>query len=751
MPSTNPSSPYVGLRPFREEDFALFFGRDREIRVIAANLQARPLTVLYGASGVGKSSVLQAGVLRRLKQEAGASVLYFRDWQTDSLLNDILRKAYEFLPADSTAGTANTSEGASQPIKFATERAFLLLDQFEEFLLYHANDNLGEEFDSVLSRIVNRKDCPVNVLIGIRDDSLFKLDRRLGMRIPNLLRDTLEVERMAPAGARSAIEKPLAVFSKMFGNDTPYDIEPALVDEICQQVLAGHVLLSESLGIGSKSGRQKENRIETAYLQLVLSKLWEEELLRNSHTLRLRTLQELGGADNIVRSHVNSVMNQLASKRERAIAANMFRYLVTPSRSKIAQATTDLVSYAERPEREVKKVLDALTDRSESRILRRLSDPEQYEIFHDVLAQPLLDWRRGHAEAQASRRLWRFIAGAGVVAILFAVLAAYALVERHYAKDAAAVALASSLNAQEAEKKAQEALAQHKADEAALAGRKAEAEQLRSQAAEFARQAANINQSYQSQRQALDSTSNQALTSVQGANHDRDVALQTLAATQKERDDYKSRLEAAQQQIKELQKPAKSASESSPQALVSPSPAKGKPLPPGGASEVKKDVSPALAPSSGLTASDSSSPGDSTPTAPTEVCARLTQDLSMTTGVGTPITAVIFSPREGKGYKMEGNLIGKDDARVKGKSVLRIQFYKIVREKHTNLAFYHSSSTASSDITAAVRSVTSSDKKAQLAVDGQGNIVGPGIAFIPKGSAVCSSVSWPFEPIWTSQ
>jgi len=48
--------PFVGLQPYAEEHREYFFGRDRERRIIAANLYAARLSVLYGASGVGKSS-----------------------------------------------------------------------------------------------------------------------------------------------------------------------------------------------------------------------------------------------------------------------------------------------------------------------------------------------------------------------------------------------------------------------------------------------------------------------------------------------------------------------------------------------------------------------------------------------------------------------------------------------------------------------------------------------------------------------
>ena len=69
-----PETPYVGLTPFGERDTAFYFGRERERRLLTASILSSRLTLLYGASGVGKSSLLRAGVLRRLRDEARESV-----------------------------------------------------------------------------------------------------------------------------------------------------------------------------------------------------------------------------------------------------------------------------------------------------------------------------------------------------------------------------------------------------------------------------------------------------------------------------------------------------------------------------------------------------------------------------------------------------------------------------------------------------------------------------------------------------
>jgi len=70
-------APYPGLLTFEEEDAPIYFGRDEEIRHLIERLTARRtlggarLLVLLGASGSGKSSLLRAGVLPRLRRSGG--------------------------------------------------------------------------------------------------------------------------------------------------------------------------------------------------------------------------------------------------------------------------------------------------------------------------------------------------------------------------------------------------------------------------------------------------------------------------------------------------------------------------------------------------------------------------------------------------------------------------------------------------------------------------------------------------------
>ena len=135
-----------------------------------------------------------------------------------------------------------------------------------------------------------------------------------------------------------------------------------------------------------------------------MTRLWDEELRAGSHILRLETMDRLGGAERIVRTHLDAVMSTLLPN-EQEIAASVFHYLVTPSGTKIAHTISDLAEYAQLPQMQLSLVLEKLC-RGDVRILRPVAPPPdqpdkpRYEIFHDVLALAILDWRARHVQEQ---------------------------------------------------------------------------------------------------------------------------------------------------------------------------------------------------------------------------------------------------------------------------------------------------------------------------------------------------------------
>jgi WD40 repeat protein len=434
-----PPSPYKGLAPFEDSDLdaLLFFGRERESEVIAANLMASRITVLYGPSGVGKSSVLRAGVAHRLRREQEVEVVVFSTWTGDPVSSLI-----EALDGSGDSLADALGEAASD----AGGDLYLILDQFEECFLYQRR---GGRFAEELAEVTRRPGLRVNVLIGIREDALARLDA-LKAAIPNLLANRLRLERLERAAGEAAILGPIRRYNTLVSEANSVEAEPDLVGDILDQVTAGRVELSVA-GRGVAAGGADENRIEAPYLQLVLARLWEVEAERGSKVLRRSTLHELGGAERIVQDHLERAMAAL-SPREKGAAAAMYNFLVTPSGTKIAHGIHDLAGYAAVDEREASAVLQRL---SAERIVRASSEngpsTTRYEIYHDVLADAVLGWRtrfeadrRIEDERLAHQRRQRRLLIFGVATLIglaiMAAVAVYALAQRSNANHQAAVA-----------------------------------------------------------------------------------------------------------------------------------------------------------------------------------------------------------------------------------------------------------------------------------------------------------------------
>jgi hypothetical protein len=195
-----PPSPYKGLAPFEDSpaDALLFVGRERESEIVVANLLAYRLTVLYGESGVGKSSLIGAGVAHRLRG-AGEAVVVFNTWSGDPV-SSLLAEVRETLgSADPPAG------GLAASFAFWTtaldRELYLILDQFDEYFLYHEGDG---DLERELADVVTRQGLRVNVLISIRDDMLSRLDR-FKTAIPNLFSNFLRLDHLDRRSAREAI------------------------------------------------------------------------------------------------------------------------------------------------------------------------------------------------------------------------------------------------------------------------------------------------------------------------------------------------------------------------------------------------------------------------------------------------------------------------------------------------------------------------------------------------------------------
>ena len=432
-------SPYRGLAAFDDSDLdaLYFFGRERDSEIVVANLIASRLTVLYGPSGVGKSSLLLASVaraLRRLPEEP--LVVVFSRWSEP--------------PERALAATLSEAAGIEDgPLVDVATRAqsvrdvYLVLDQAEEYFTYHGGE---DGFDEVLASLVEGP-LRVNVLLSLREDTLASLDRLKGA-IPGLFANVLRLDRLDRVAGRAAIVKPLERWSELEGD--AMRVEDALVDDVLDGVGAGRIEFGPG-GLGMQDANGRAPGIEAPYLQLVMQRLWDVERSSGSTTLRASTLAGLGGAAQVVADHLERAIEAL-TPAQRDVAALLFEHLVTPSGMKIAHETSDLAQFAHSTDEDVRGVVGVLADH---RILRT-DEAGRWEIFHDVLAGAVLGWKSRHdaeravarASADARRRHRRlaFLAFGALVALsAMTALAVFALSQRSQARDQARSARSGQL------------------------------------------------------------------------------------------------------------------------------------------------------------------------------------------------------------------------------------------------------------------------------------------------------------------
>jgi WD40 repeat protein len=394
--------PFKGLLPYSEEDERYFFGRTTERRVIRDNLCASRLTVLYGPSGVGKSSVLGAGVVHDLRKDPDYVVVYFGTqgaWRSEPVasLNAALQVSLTSLPGFKANGNRQPPPGLfpdlSEQLDNVDRTLLVILDQFEEYFQYHPIEAAEADFARQFPSLLCQRDVPVHFLLSLREDMLAVLDR-FKKRIPNLFNNRLRIDFLSREDALEAVLKPLDVFNQEGQPPGPMTIQRETAERLLDRL--------------ARIQKGDRRQVQTPYLQLVMENWWHREVKDESHEMREETLQALGGVETIVDRHLEATLKKLGPDAE-TLAASLFQFMVTPGGRKIAQTTSELAgnvagNYLEGA---VKDLLQKLRD---SRVLTTVPLPpdsapgEQcYEFAHDVMAKAARDWGKCYRETQEER------------------------------------------------------------------------------------------------------------------------------------------------------------------------------------------------------------------------------------------------------------------------------------------------------------------------------------------------------------
>jgi hypothetical protein len=225
-------NPYRGLEPFEEADAVDFHGRERTVAEMVDVLRRERLLLVFGPSGIGKSSVVKAGLVPALRRGAidGSDSWLVTEMTPGSDPFEQLRTALASVATGTlpdvvdvlTRSTLALDEVVRGVVPRGTNVA-VVIDQFEELFTHTVDDGARRAFVQMLVDTAGRPDAVVRIVVTLRADFL---DRPLGYAgFADAIRG-----RTVALGAMKAAEMAVAIYRP--AADVGVDVERALVDRI---------------------------------------------------------------------------------------------------------------------------------------------------------------------------------------------------------------------------------------------------------------------------------------------------------------------------------------------------------------------------------------------------------------------------------------------------------------------------------------------------------------------------------------
>jgi hypothetical protein len=282
------SNPWLGLASFTEETRRFFYGRDEEVAELARRVQRKLLTVLFGQSGLGKTSILRAGIVPRLRAQGYCPIYVRIDYGKDTpepaeQIKQAIILAARASGEWSQAGVAAAGESLWEFLHHrddvlrdeagATLLPLLIFDQFEEIFTLAQSDDFGRaraaRFIAELADLIENRPpkeleakfeeddtsaerfdfarSDYRVLIALREDYLAALEG-LKKAMPSISQNRLRLARMTGTQALTAVMQPgkklvteevaAAIVRFVAGGSelANAEVEPSLLSLICREL-----------------------------------------------------------------------------------------------------------------------------------------------------------------------------------------------------------------------------------------------------------------------------------------------------------------------------------------------------------------------------------------------------------------------------------------------------------------------------------------------------------------------------------
>ncbi len=359
-----PRHPYKLLDYYEPDDAAIFFGRQQETRMLAALIHAHRLVLLHGASGVGKTSLLLAGVLPRLANaDPPCTWLYVR------LLHEPLRNLARTLERTLQQPVSGSLlDMVQMAVAHLGHTLILVFDQFEEFFT-RFSPPLRAAFIDELAALHAARDLPVKLVIGLREDYLAAMSE-LEQRIPDIFTTRMRLLPLDHAQAHQAITAPAERLGIFYDADL---LDRLLVD-----------LMGRPLADTFQHGEASLGAVVMPpQMQLVCSALYQG-LGPGERLITPAIYDRLGGTRGILQQYLRDELERF-DYAGRLLAHRVLAELVTSQNSRAIKSAEELALLLDLTPAALAAVLEKLLH---ARLLRSLEGADGmrcYELAHDYL------------------------------------------------------------------------------------------------------------------------------------------------------------------------------------------------------------------------------------------------------------------------------------------------------------------------------------------------------------------------------
>ena len=455
----NTMNPFPGLRPFREGDKHLFFGRERQFQTMVKKLESTHFLAVVGSSGSGKSSLVSCGLQpalhRGLMSSAGTTWRIATCRPGDNPMGALATAlaAPGLLYPESKGGIPleeiidtylhMNKGGLLEVYKKAPVESdvnlLLIVDQFEELFRYW---NLGEEekedkykeeaisFVNLLLEVPKQTTLPVYVAITIRSDFLGDCTRFPGLAeainegqflVPRMNRTERSEAISGPVGV-GRVELSEEIFSGRSQGGDGY----AGGDGYGTEALGGHGPVGEEWGqispvlltrLVNDVGDQPD---QLSILQHALNRTWQWWRYEGqaSGPLSVWHYESIGTMDRALDLHADQAFDELGTDRKKKICEKIFRALTdagTDARG-IRRPTRlgTLCKLANASLEEVKEVIDVFRHPSRSFLMpphqEVLKESTVVDISHESLMRVWVRLKNWVQEEAGHSRIYRRMA-----------------------------------------------------------------------------------------------------------------------------------------------------------------------------------------------------------------------------------------------------------------------------------------------------------------------------------------------------